>query len=294
MASVSRAYIASRYGQLHYRIAAPSTPSRLPPLLCLHQTPSHSGDWMPVLPALGETRVVIAADTPGYGMSDAPPAPIGIGDFAVVMAQMMDDLARHGVVPAGAFDVMGFHTGSATATELARSLPGRVERAVLFGLAAYPADIRAEKLARLSDTFPAPGPDLAHVEKLWAIIGRLSDDRLSAEDRHVSMAECLRLGARLPWGYIAVYRYDFLGAMRDVTQPVLVMNPEDDLWEQTRATSACFRNGRRFDMAGVKHGVLTIEHDRVVAEIERFLAREAGMTDHRIEYVAPTSGGRNG
>lgn len=273
MASVTRAYVPSRYGQVHYRVARPSMPSALPPLLCLHQTPSHSGDWMPVLPALGETRVVVAADTPGYGMSDAPPEPIGIADFAAIMAQMMDDLARQGVVPEGPFDVMGFHTGSITATEIARTLPERVQRAVLFGLAAYPADLRAEKLARLRDTFPVPGPDLSHVEKLWTIIGQLSDDRLSAEDRHVSMAECLRLGSRMPWGYIAVYRYDFLGAMAEVDQPVLIMNPEDDLWIPTRATSDRFRNGRRFDMPGVKHGVLTLEHDRVVAEIEGFLAR---------------------
>ena len=76
MPSVTRAYADSRYGQLHYRIARPAGAPSAPPLLCLHQTPSHSGDWLPVMPALGEKRVVIAVDTPGYGMSDMPPAPV--------------------------------------------------------------------------------------------------------------------------------------------------------------------------------------------------------------------------
>jgi hypothetical protein len=85
------------------------------------------------------------------------------------------------------------------------------------------------------------------------------------------MAECLRLGTRMPWGYISVYRFDFLGAMAQVEQPVLVMNPQDDLWEVTLATAHTFRNGRRVDLEGVKHGVLKLETARVVDEIARFL-----------------------
>lgn len=271
MAAVIRAYAPGRYGQIHYRTAAPAGGADTPPLLCLHQTPSHSGDWLPILPDLGERRVVIAADTPGYGMSDAPPAPLTIADYASVMAQLMTDLAARGVVPDGPFDVMGYHTGSLIATELARAFHGRVRRAVLFGLAAYPADVRSEKLAKLGQTFPPADETLRHVESLWAIVGKLSDPRVSYEQRHVSMAECLRLGPRMTWGYMSVYRYDFLEAMPQVTQPVLVFNAEDDLWDVTRTASARFSRGRRYDMPGVKHGVLSIEHDRVLAEIEGFL-----------------------
>ncbi len=271
MNKIRRAYCDSRYGQLHYRVARPSAPVSAPPLLCMHQTPSDGRDWAPIMPALSQNRVVIAADTPGYGMSDSPPEPVRIDDYAEIMAQLMADLADDGVVAAGEFDVMGFHTGSLIATELARSNADKVRRAVLFGLAAYTAEVRAEKLARLPETFPPPGDNLHHIEKLWAIVGKLSDPRVSMEERHVSMAECLRLGRRMPWGYISVYQYDFLGAMADVVQPVLIMNPQDDLWEITSANAHRYRNGTRYDMPGVKHGVLSIEHDRVVATIEAFL-----------------------
>jgi pimeloyl-ACP methyl ester carboxylesterase len=267
MTAITRAYAPSRYGQLHYRIVTPAGVLAAPPLLCMHQTPSNGGDWTPVLPALGAGRVVIAVDTPGYGMSDAPPAPARIEDLAGVMAALMDDLAAAGTVPGGPVDVMGFHTGSAIATELARRYPARVRRAVLFGLAAFPAEAREGMLAGLLDYFPAPDETLAHVETLWGVIGDLSDARVCAEDRHLKMAECLRIGHRMPWGYVSVFRYDFLSAIAEVAQPVLVMNPQDDLWDVTTATAHLFRNGRRHDIPGVKHGVLKIEHDRVVAEI---------------------------
>jgi pimeloyl-ACP methyl ester carboxylesterase len=271
MIEIRRGYVDSTFGQVHYRIAFASGGAAGIPLLCLHQTPANGSEWLPVMEPLAQGRTVIAMDTPGYGMSDPPPAPATIEDFAQVADSLMQDLAEAGLIAAGPYDAMGIHTGSVIATELARRLPERVRRLVLFGLAAYPQDVRDAKLANLANAFPPPGMDLAHVEKLWSIIGVLSDPRIPYEERHVNMAECLRLGSRMPWGYSSVYRYDFLAAMAQVDQPVLVMNPEDDLCEVTRATSHLFRNGRRMDITGVKHGVLKLERDLVVAAIEDFL-----------------------
>jgi len=268
MIQIKRSYADSRFGQVHYRIASGGQGT---PILCLHQTPSSGADWLAVMGPLAQGRTVIALDTPGYGMSDAPPEPISIEDFAQIADRFMAGLADQGVIPGTGYHVLGFHTGSLIATELARAFPGRVQRMVLFGLAAYPEDVRQAKLANLLKAFPAPDASLDHVEKLWAIIGTLSDPRMSYEERHVSMAECLRLGARMPWGYISVYRYDFLAAMAQVPHHVLVMNPQDDLWDVTRANSHLFRNGTRMDLEGVKHGVLSLERDRVVDAIETFL-----------------------
>lgn len=271
MLGISRAYAPSSYGQLHYRIALPTGPVTSPPLLCLHQTPSSGHEWEPVMVELAVGRVVIAADTPGYGVSDAPPAPVTIEAFADVMLGFIDHLTATGVITAGLIDVVGAHTGSIIATELAARSPSRVRKAVLFGLAAYDAATRAKKLAGLRDKFPVPGDDLTHIEKLWAIFGQLSDPRMTAEERHIAMAQCLCLGTRMPWAYEAVYRYDFLDAMTRVEQPTLIINPDDDLSAVTRAMSGRYINGRRMDLPGVKHGVLKLEKERLVKAIDRFL-----------------------
>jgi pimeloyl-ACP methyl ester carboxylesterase len=266
-----RAYVQSAHGHLHYRVALPAGPQTRPPLLCVHQTPSSSAEWDVVMPDLADGRVVIAPDTPGYGMSDPPPSPLGIPDFAKIMFRFMSDMTASGMIAAGPFDVMGYHTGSITATEMARSSTERVRRLVLFGLAAYESEIRRVKLETLYDRFPPPGDDIAHIEKLWAIMQTLCDPLMSMEQRHINMAEALRLGSRMPWGYDAVYRYDFLQAMTEIGQDVLIMNPEDDLWAVTRATSGRYRHGRRVDFPGLKHGVLSIAKARITAEIAAFL-----------------------
>jgi pimeloyl-ACP methyl ester carboxylesterase len=271
MTTILRAYASSRYGQLHYRIAMPQGPVTAPPLLCLHQTPSNGYEWTPLIPGLARDRVVIAPDTPGYGNSDAPPAPASIPDFAGVVQALMDDLAAQGVIAGGAFDVMGAHTGSIIATHLAVT-DARVRRLVLFGLAAYPAQERERRLADLLAKFPTPGPTLAHVEALWAIFGELGDARMTAEDRHVGMAECLRLGTRMPWAYQAVYRFDFEGALDRVENPTLIVNPEDDLCEPTRRAAPRLRHGELWELPGKAHGFLKFDGDDVVARIAHFLA----------------------
>jgi pimeloyl-ACP methyl ester carboxylesterase len=271
MTAATKAYAPSEHGQLHYRVVLPSGPQIRPPLLCLHQTPSSGAEWEIVMSDLAVDRVVVAPDTPGYGASDQPPAPLLIEQFAKIMFQFMDHLTAAGTITAGPFDLMGLHTGSITATEMARSAPERVRRLVLFGLAAYDAEARKEKLDTLYSKFPPPGDNLDHIEKLWAIFGKLSDPRMSMEKRHVAMAQCLSLGDRMPWAYEAVYRYDFLAAMAQIEQAVLVINPEDDLWVPTTAHSHRFRNGRRFDLPGMKHGALTFAKAQILAEIQTFL-----------------------
>jgi pimeloyl-ACP methyl ester carboxylesterase len=271
MTTIKRAYRDSRYGQLHFRIGMPVVQVDAPPLLCFHQTPSNSHEWMPLLPGLAQGRVVVAVDTPGYGNSDPPPAPVTIDTYGEIMTLLVDDLTEEGIIPAGPFDVMGVHTGSLIATELAVKRPTQVRRAVLFGLAAYPADLRAEKLASLPARFPPPDATLDHIEKLWAFMGHFGDPRMTMQERHVAMAECLRLGARMPWAYEAVYRYDFLAALELLSQPVLVVNPEDDLHDVTRKNSGRILHGERLDLPGCKHGFMAYEAEMLVERIAAFL-----------------------
>ncbi|MEE4453977.1 alpha/beta hydrolase [Novosphingobium resinovorum] len=264
---IVRSYAKGRWGQVHLRSAGSSGGEKLP-LVCIHSTPSSGAMWDAILPRLGRDRLVIAPDTPGYGMSDPPPAPVSIRDHAQALAVLCDELGLGGI------DLAGFHTGSIIATELANLRPDLVRRVVVFGLAAYDAEARAKRLAGVRTVFPEPAADLVHIEKLWAKLTELADPRLQPEERHVAMADTLRTGSRLPWGFMAVYGHDFIAAMGQVAQPVLVMNPEDDLWLPTRAHWQAYPDARLVEIPGVKHGVLKLETDRVEAEMRAFLDME--------------------
>ena len=75
-AGLRRHYIDYDGGQLHYRRAEPPPGvARRVPVVCLHQTPTSSLEFEPLMRELASDRVVVALDTPGYGGSGGPPAP---------------------------------------------------------------------------------------------------------------------------------------------------------------------------------------------------------------------------
>ena len=271
---VERAYCPSRYGQLHYRIARPRGASTRPTLVCFHQSPKSGWDYEPIMAGLARDRVVLAPDTPGYGGSDAPGAPVRIEDYAEVMMDFVHGLQARGTIPDGAFDALGYHTGSLISTELGRTWPDRLRRLCLLGLAAYDADERRRRLDTIS-RFPVPAPDGSNVHALWTLLESLNDPRIDTEWRHLSFAECLRAGSRLPWGFMAVYAYDFLGNLARLVQPTLVLCPQDDLWENTRTVAPIIPNGRMLEFPGVAHGFLKLDRDQVVDALRGFLDGEA-------------------
>ena len=82
-----RHYMDYEGGQLHYRQAEPlSGAPRGTPIVCLHQTPTSSLEFEPLMRELATDRLVIALDTPGYGGSDGPDGPQGIDFYASILA----------------------------------------------------------------------------------------------------------------------------------------------------------------------------------------------------------------
>lgn len=272
---VERAYAASRYGQLHYRIARPSAAPTQPTLVCFHQSPKSGWDYEPIMAGLARDRVVLAPDTPGYGGSDAPDAPTTIEDYAQVMMAFVDGMLAAGELPDGPFDVLGYHTGAVICTELGRSRPDRVRRIGLLGLAAYDDAERARRLAAI-DRFPIPQADGSNIVALWTLVESLNDPRIDPEWRQLSFAECLRSGGRLPWGFMAVYKYDFLGNLAGLNQPTLILCPEDDLWDNTRKVVSVIPNGRLLEFPGVAHGFFKLDREQVVHELRAFLDEDLG------------------
>lgn len=265
---IRKDYADGRWGQVHLRIGA-GAPGRRP-LLMLHPTPKSGWIYDPLLEALGGERGVVAPDTPGYGASDPPPAPPSIEDFAQEMLALMQRLADDGRIAPGPFDVMGYHTGSVTAVAMADMAPGRVSHIVLVSLAAYDADVRAAKREGLRH-WPVPRDDGSHLTGMWTLMQTLFDRRAPIDWKHESLTENLRCGVRAPWGYDAVYRYDLQAALARVRHPALILNPEDDLWNQTRIHAPLVRHARYVELPDLAHGLFMLETDRIAGLVRDFL-----------------------
>lgn len=268
MPNTRRAYLDGRWGQVHLRIGC--GPQDRPPLLMLHPTPKSGWIYEPLMASLQAGRTVVAPDTPGYGASDAPPEPASIEDFATEMTAIMARLADQGELPAGPFDVLGYHTGSVTAVAMSEQTPKAVRKLILVSLAAYPEEIRASKREGLRN-WPGPKEDGSHLGAMWTLMQGLFDRRIDTAWKHQSLTENLRSGARAYWGYDAVYRYDLQAALDRLADPVLILNPEDDLWIPTRENAPRVAHAEYVELPDMGHGLFALETEKIAGLIRDFL-----------------------
>ena len=73
------------------------------------------------------------------------------------------------------------------------------------------------------------------------------------------------------WGFQAAYQYDIGAMLRQVKQPVLILNPEDDVWEKTPRVKNDIQNGRIQDFPGWTHGHLDIHTAEMAKVVREFL-----------------------
>jgi len=234
---IVRGYTSCRYGQLHFRAAGEATDGSAPPLLMLHQNPSSSLEFEPFIREMAKDRAVLAFDTPGNGMSDPPPAPPGLAEYAAAFADGLDEML---FAATSKIDVFGFHTGAYLAVELALARPDLVGRLILSGIPLRTAEERALRLQAASEPVPL-GEDgeaiFAFIRAMWSFTVAGRDPRTPMERALAVFAERLRPMHRHAWPYIGVWSYRAEETLPRITQPTLVLQPHEMLLEQSRAAA---------------------------------------------------------
>lgn len=258
-----RRYIPGPDGQIHLRVAEPGYASARP-LLCFHLSPVSGVIYDRWLPAIGQDRLAVAPDTPGYGMSDPPEEQPTIADFARAMTQVMDELDIESA------DVMGYHTGSKICVELARQQPERIKHLVLVSAPIYTAEDLAKQNAEMgsSDT---PVADGSHLLPTWEGLWRWRGPEQTPADIMRAYPDHIRGGERKHWGHAAAFAYTYPETIRDVEAPVLVLNTNDDLVVYTRRIREHLRNGRVLELPDWGHGFLDYHTEETATFVRGFL-----------------------
>lgn len=242
-----RFYVDGPYGQLHVRDARPaSSHGQKPPLICFHQSPISGGQFRLFQQVMAVDRRVLCPDTPGYGNSDSPSALPTMANYSAAMAVMLERTNLRGV------DVLGFHTGSQIAVELAASRPDLVRRVVLSSLALF----TPEELARNRAGFGGPRPLFTDAE----YVARYFRDQVTAglpgitpERRLEMFADRLKSGENSWFGPEAVFTHPTAERLGAIKQPVLLLALRDTLAPNTRRAASLLANATVVDRPEI-HG----------------------------------------
>jgi pimeloyl-ACP methyl ester carboxylesterase len=188
-----------------------------------------------LLAEMGKDRLAIAVDTPGFGNSDPTPSVPKMADFAAAMGDVVDGL---GITK---FNVLGHQTGSKVALEVARQRSEQVQRVVLVGLGLWTEEERAHR-----NTEFAPAKiyaDGSHVVRSWAGTVRRTVAQNVPLEKMGNYFYVTQLNPKIThWGHVAAAGYDAEQALLQLNKPIMVLNPEDDLAEQTPRAKAFLRH----------------------------------------------------
>lgn len=260
-----RTYVDGPFGQLHARVAG--EPGRKPALVCFHLSPHSGRMYERFLDRIAENdRHAIAFDTPGFGMSDTPSTLPSIADYAEAMRAGIEALGISRPV-----DLMGYHTGSMIAAQLAAERPAMVRRIVMIAAPIFTEEERAALRQHYGPVEPAL--DGSHLVKRWqSFVHHFLGRGLSLAHVADMFPEGLLGRSRSWWGHNAAFSFAPDMRLPELSQPLLVLNPDDDLQAETRRAAALLTNGRIVELPGWGHGFLDSETGKAAALIESFLS----------------------
>lgn len=233
--AVTRGYVTSTPGQLHYRVAGSGTQT----IVCLHQTASSSRMYERLMTELSSEFRLVALDTPGFGESDPWPSQPTTADFVEALATAVDNLGID------RYHVLGHHTGAALGCEMAATYPDRVLTLTMSGALVVPEKGDWWQRDDFQDQLggSALEADGAHLLGAWHRAGIMDPEPVALppdiELRHRETTDTIKASPRWPETYRAVFSQDFEGHLAAVACPVFIMcGQEDVLWPYFDATVA--------------------------------------------------------
>lgn len=258
-----RGYVQVGRCQLHYRRAGVDG---APLIVLLHQTPSTSAMYAPLMQALAHRYALLALDTPGFGGSDAIDGPFSIPAAASALAAAVRWL-RPG--PALWF---GHHTGAALALQVASTHPEMVSRLAMSGPCLLDGALR-ERLPQLAAPVP-PQADGTHLATLWARMRAKDPDAAVDIVERETLAGAMA-GAAYPQAYRAVLAVDTAAQLRALRCPTLVCaGTLDPLYGQLEAAHALIADGRIARIAGARTYVCETHSAELAALLDEFFGAD--------------------
>jgi pimeloyl-ACP methyl ester carboxylesterase len=270
--TISRRYVAGRYGQVHLRETEAVAGRR--PLVCLHATAYSSRTFEPLMARLAGRRQVIALDTPGYGGSDAPAAPIALADYARAALEAVD------AATASSVDLLGYHTGAYVAAEAAILAPAKVRNLVMIGIPYFEAldpVVWRRKLCQRHEL----GDALQQFEERWDYLVASRDPAVSLPRAFGNFRDELAAWPNGSWAHEAMFDWDANARLPLVPVPTLVLNPQGHLAEPSRNAAAMIPDHRIEELPDLSPPIFDAGPDILAARLEAWLGAPAPMSSDR-------------
>lgn len=267
--SVKRAYVDGPFGQIHLRHAVGEVPGDGVPLVLFHPTAMSGNYYRIFIPEIGQFRPVIALDTPGYGESDPPPEPATIESLAAALIVALEALGFEG--KSTRIDVLGVHTGTLVAAEVALQRPDLVRRVILSGIPLFEGKERQERRTQLVENYATLDKhDASHIQRFWDNTVERRREGMSFERAAEHAYDQYRSGQRFWWAFLGVMNYDTASKLASLQQPVLILNIHDNLQSHNRRSQELIPHARLVDLPELGRDPFDLHAEQLTKIINAF------------------------
>ncbi|MDJ0928049.1 MAG: alpha/beta hydrolase [Gammaproteobacteria bacterium] len=259
-----KGYVDGPFGQLHYMTAGEGQP-----LVMIHQSPDSMVQFEPVMSLLADHGIrAIAADIPGYGMSDTPDHPPTIAEYAQMIPALLDGLGLDQA------SLLGHHTGALIVTEASLLYKERVDKLILNG----PLPLHDEERAYFKDMMSAEktwGPkwDGSHFAEQWAFRFKAQPEWSNLPGFNAHFVHGLLAGDKVWYAHDAVMAYHHEDVIPQITHPTLVLaNTGDAIYAQSQRTMEMRPDFAYAELAGGTIDIIDEQPAEWAAAVAQFLA----------------------
>ena len=250
----------TRFGQLHLR----SHDGHGVPLVLLHMSPRSGAMWESLQERFD--RPTHAPDRLGYGYSDAPPWPLSLEQYAQAT---IDGLKAAGMQ--GPIDLLGVHTGSIEAIEIAHQLGSQVRRVIAVGMPLFTVEEQQRQFEKYSEQPLRPAVEGGHVLGAWRGGLTLREPPYDLADAHRRFIEQV-LAANPGAAFRAACGYGIDKKLKSLRTPLVVFAPHDDIVEQTQRVRPLLKNDAQYvDLPDLKLDLFNSSLDRMMTLMHRYL-----------------------
>jgi pimeloyl-ACP methyl ester carboxylesterase len=250
----------TRFGQMHLR----SHDGKGVPIVLLHMSPRSGGMFESLQEKID--RPTHAPDRLGYGFSDAPPWALSLEQYAQAT---IDGLKAAGMQ--GPIDLLGVHTGSIEAIEIAHQLGTQVRRVIAVGMPLFTAEEQQRQMEKYSEQPLRPAGEGGHVLAAWRGVLASRVPPYDLTDAHGRFIEHV-LAANPGAAFRAACGYAIDKNLKSLRSPLTVFAPHDDIYEQTQRVKPLLKGDAHYvDLQDLKLDIFSAWVDRMVALINRHL-----------------------
>lgn len=262
MAGIRQEFVQTDFGKIHVRMSGSRRHARLP-LVCLHMVPQSGQDFEAFMQIAGRDRVVVAPDYPGYGDSEplSDNVPISIETYAKAVWQTLDVLNLKSV------EILGYHTGSKVAVEMASQSPSRSAKLFCISLSSMTRETYDASEAKFEPLVNATS-SRPHTDWLKTLHDYY-DPELPEDILKQKYTTSVNVGSRSHLGFLAshIYNAKILEKLRRLKTPLALINPNDDLRSVTPKAADHIENSVLLERPDWLPGFLDIKPQSVLETI---------------------------